>query len=76
LQKNLRDLKDIILKGQERARNKIQVPEGDRYTGSLGTNVSTAATAAQQSGSTQTDASGRKFRLVDRGNGVMEKVYE
>jgi len=24
----------------------------------------------------QTDASGRKYRLVDRGNGVMEKVYE
>jgi hypothetical protein len=41
LQSNLRDLYEIILKGQERARNKIQVPEGDRYTGSLGTNVST-----------------------------------
>jgi hypothetical protein len=76
LQKNLRDLKDIILKGQERARNKIQVPEADRYTGSLGTNVSTDATATQQGGAMQTDASGRKYRLVDRGNGVMEKVYE
>ena len=76
LQSNLRDLYEIILKGQERARNKIQVPEGDRYTGSLGTNVSAGATAAQQSGATQTDASGRKFRLVDRGNGVMEKVYD
>jgi hypothetical protein len=76
LQSNLRDLYEIILKGQERARNKIQVPEGDRYTGSLGTNVSTDATAAQQGGAAQTDASGRKFRLVDRGNGVMQKVYD
>jgi len=76
LKSNLRDLYEIILKGQERARNRIQVPEGDRYTGSLGTGVSTGSTSAQQGGTTQTDASGRKFRLVDRGNGVMQKVYD
>jgi len=76
LKSNLRDLYEVILKGQERARNKIQVPEGDRYTGSLGTGVSTGSTSAQQGGTTQTDASGRKFRLIDRGNGVMQKVYD
>jgi len=76
LKSNLRDLYEVILKGQERARNKIQVPEGDRYTGSLGTGVSTGSTSEQQGGTTQTDASGRKFRLIDRGNGVMQKVYD
>ena len=76
LKSNLRDLYEVILKGQERARNKIQVPEADRYTGSLGTSVSAGSASAQQGGTTQTDASGRKFRLVDRGNGVMQKVYD
>ena len=76
LRKNMRDLKDVILKGQERARNKIQVPENERYTGPLGANYSVGSGAAQGATTTQTDASGRKYRLVDRGNGVMQKVYE
>ena len=76
LRKNMRDLKDVILKGQERARNKIQVPESERYTGPLGANYSVGSGSAQEGGATKTDPSGRKYRLVDRGNGVKQKVYE
>lgn len=76
LQDNLRDLKEVIMLGQERARNKIKVPENERYNGPLGAGYKFGQDQGTGSDVTKKDASGRTYRLIDKGNGVMQKVYD